>query len=421
MIKLKSIFALKSFRMLFSIQFLAALNDNLLKSAMLVLFTFSHVKFFNVPPGVLINLAVFLLILPFFTFSSYAGKLADGYNQVMLIRIIKCFELSITLLASLGFIYANVSILLISIFLMGIHSAFFGPIKYSILSNYLDDKGRVTANGYIELSTFLAILIGQVYGAWLIANSGVVVLSVVLVTTALLGLYFSLKLSAVTTNTPAQNLKFSKNIFKDSYQMYKLVAKTPILFKNLHSISWFWAIGLIITTHLSYFALHYLGVNGNVFGFLLGLFSIGIGFGSLLCVKLSRGLVIRRYIVFGALGITVSLLILLAMNKTLVDQVSLVTVRQFFISIKGLVTSLNLFLIGLFAGLYSVTCYNDLQLSSPVGMRARVISANNILNSLYMLIASIISLGLISIIGVWWLMFMVGVANLLFIYWYRRC
>lgn len=420
MIKLNSIFAFKSFRMLFSIQFLAALNDNLLKSAILVLFTFSHVKFFNVPPAILINIAVLLLILPFLLFSSYAGKLADTYNQVTIIKLIKLCEITIVILASIGFYYSNVAILLLTIFLMGVHSAFFGPIKYSILSSYMDDKARITANGYIEFSTFIAILIGQIYGAWLVTNSGVMTLAIVIIIISLFGLGFSLNLPSINLAENKAKLAFSKNFIKDTYQIYKLVAKDPILYKNLHSISWFWALGVIITTHLSYFALHYLGVNGDVFGFLLGLFSIGIGCGSLLCVKLSRGRVRRGYVVLGAMGVTLSLIVLLLMNSHLVHSSLLLSNYQYFSSFKGIINSLDLFLIGCFAGFYSVTCYNDLQLSSPQGMQARVISANNILNSLYMVIASIISLILISIISVWWLLFIVAIVNLGFIWWYKH-
>ena len=415
-------FFTRQFFPLFNVQFLSALNDNLLKNAILVMLTFNGVSLLGLSESQAVNIAVFLFIFPYLVFSSYAGKLADYYNKITIVKIIKYSELIIMLIATIGFYYAYVWVLFISLFLMGIHSAFFGPIKYSILPQYFDRTDVPMANAYVEMGTFIAVLIGQTFGSWFIADGSTLLTINSLLVFALLGLFFSFKMVSV----PALRTPFvlGKNPFVDSFKMYKLVLKHRVLRNNLHAISWFWALGVFYTTQLPVLTRDYLHGDGHVFSIILTLFSLGIGIGSIYCAKLSNGHVVRKYVPFGALMVSLLSFILLCFNyvhqSTL--QISLMNLTEFIASFHGLFNLTLLFFIGFFAGFYSITCYNDLQLSSPDKIRSQTIAANNILNAVYMVLTAVICSILLAWLSLWWLFICMMIMNLGFCYlYYKHC
>ena len=405
-----------NFLSLFKVLFLGALNDNILKNSFIVLLAFYSSNILNLPKAQMLNLASIMFIAPFFIFSSYAGKIADSSNKAKIIRIIKFCEIIIMLSASIAFIFHQVTVLLICLFFMGTHSAFFGPIKYSIVPNYLPRKSFVMANGYIEIATFAAILLGQAMGSWFMANGFLIVVIAIMLLVSISGYYYSTKLDSVPiVNT---NIKFYKNIFKDSWLMYKLVSRDKLIRINLHSISWFWALGLVFTTQFPIFTIKYIGGNAQVFSLLLVMFTIGIGFGSLICAKLSHSSVKRRYVVFGALFMSLGFFVLLLSHQNIVVHYS--DISSFIKTTDGVSLVVNCLFIGLAAGFYSVTCYNEIQLISPDNIRSQIISSNNILNAVYMVLAMIISSIMLMFMSVWWLLMVVAVLNLFFILVYTK-
>ena len=412
------IFFTKEFFPLFNVQFLSSVNDNLLKNAILVMLTFNGVSLLGMSESQAVNVAVFLFIFPYLVFSSYAGKFADYYNKVSIVKIIKYSELLIMLIAAIGFHYNLVWVLLISLFFMGVHSAFFGPIKYSILPQYFSRDKVPMANAYVEMGTFIAVLMGQMLGSWLVVDGDTWFAINSLFLFAFMGLYFSLKMISV----PAMRTPFiiGKNPFTDSFKMYKLVTQYKVVRNNLHAISWFWALGVFYTTQLPVLTRDYLSGDGHVFSVILTLFSLGIGIGSIYCAKLSNGQVVRKYVAFGALMVSLLSFALLIINFDLTTRVSGLSLMEFISSFRGVVNLILLFFIGFFAGFYSITCYNDLQLNSPDKIRSQVIGANNILNALYMVLTAVICSILLAWLSLWWLFICMMSLNLVFCYLYRK-
>lgn len=403
-----------SFQALFKVQALSAANDSLLRNAVILLFAYQNIYFFGLPKTYLINLCVLLFVLPFLLFSSYGGKLADFGNKIKIVRLIKLCEILIVITAALVFYFHQYAWFLLVIFALGTHSAFFGPIKYSILPQYFIRKDVILANGYIEMSTFMAIIIGQTVGSWLIASKFILALVLISGTFSVLGYFYSFRLIYVPPTS--SHLGMSKNLVRDSWQMYRKVTKNALVNINIHAISWFWAIGVIYTIQLPLFTLQYLGTDAHVLALLLTLFSLGIGLGSLVCAKISNGTIVRKYVIVGASLVSVFMLILLLCNHH--PLVGILTFKQSVMQHYG--AFILIFFFGFFAGFYSVTCYTDLQLSAADETRSQAISANNILNALYMVIASLLTGLLSSFLSEWWIMLITAILNLLFCLIYTR-
>ena len=403
-----------NFLALLKVMFLGAANDNILKNALLVLITFAGYSIFGMPTEQIVNLAVLLFLLPYFLFSSYAGKLADCMDKTRIIRFIKLCEVVIMLIAAVGFYFRQLDLLLLCLFLMGTHSTFFGPAKYSIVPQYLPRKDFVMANGYTEMITFAAILLGQSAGSWLAANKYILPLICLMLFFSIAGYYFSRQLQPVLAVAPKS--KFYINVFKDTWLMYHSVSLHRILKLNIHSLSWFWAMGVVFTTQFPVFTLNYLGGDAHSYSFILILFTLGMGFGSLICAKLSKGQAVHRYVPLGAGGMSIGYLLLLVTHPYYQHLQKNWIV--FLSSLNGVLITLVCLFIGLSAGFYSVTCYNELQLTSPDTIRSQVISATNILNATYMVAASVVASVLLIFMSVWWLLMTLCIINIAFIIYY---
>ncbi|MEK7661770.1 MAG: MFS transporter, partial [Pseudomonadota bacterium] len=164
------LFAQRRFLPLFLTQFAGAFNDNLFKNAFLVLIAFHGLSTAGMDAKTLVNMAAGVFILPFFLFSTLAGQLAEKYDKAVLAQWIKLMELAIMLTAGVGFIYHNAALLMFCLFMLGVHSALFGPLKYSVLPQYLKEQELLGGNGLIEMGTFIAILLGQISGTLIIQH-----------------------------------------------------------------------------------------------------------------------------------------------------------------------------------------------------------------------------------------------------------
>ena len=178
----------KRFLPLFMTQFLGAFNDNVFKNALIILITYFAADKLGVDSRILVTAAAGLFILPFFLFSALAGQLVDKFEKSGFIRRIKILEIILMILASIGFYMENVTILMTVLFMMGVQSAFFGPVKYSILPDILKKDELIGANALVEAGTFLAILLGTILGGVLIlVENGSTIISVIVMAMASLG------------------------------------------------------------------------------------------------------------------------------------------------------------------------------------------------------------------------------------------
>lgn len=379
----------KRFSPFFITQFFGAFNDNLFKNALMILLIFNAPSL-SLDQDLLMNLCAVLFILPFFLFSAFAGQLADKFEKSKLIKIIKVADLFLVVLALFGFYFNQVFLLLAVLFLFGTQATFFSPIKYSILPQHLEESELLAGNGLIEMGTFIAILTGTIVGGILIAipKLGLFWVSLAMSIIAIIGMSSSLFIPK--TKRLDTHLKIDWNLLKQTLIIIKESCEDKKLFYSILGISWFWLFGSIFLTQIPNFTKADLNGNEYVATLLLVIFSLGIGVGSTLCNWLSAKKIEIGFVLFGAIGLSFFTIDMgLSHNpppETVLDVSSFIFYGQNWRIL------IDAFLIGSFGGLYLVPLYTLLQKESRPEICSRVIAANNIINSIFMVAAACIAL-----------------------------
>jgi MFS family permease len=401
------------FRPFFFTQFLGAFNDNVFKTAFITLVAFHAATLSSIDGATLATLLPGLFILPFFLFSATAGQIADKFEKSQIIRYVKVFEIWIMVFASTGFFMHNIWLLGAALFMMGMHSTIFGPVKYSYLPQHLKETELVGGNGMVEMGSFVAILLGQVLGASLatVAHHELFT-SIAIITIGFLG-YFT---SQGIPDSPAADpsLKINWNPITETIKNVKFIWAEQTIWLAIVGISWFWFYGATLLAQFPNFAKDILLGNESVFILLLSIFSIGIGIGSLMCEKLSKGKVEIGLVVFGAIGLTIfgadlyfssSYLHETVNNKSMFDFKSFITYKHTYNpdlysfnheSLARWRLLADIALTGFFGGLYIVPLYALIQTCAEKSHQSRVIAANNILNALFMVVSAGFSIFVLS-------------------------
>ena len=371
----------------FWVQFLGAGNDNVFKFAFTVLVTY-QLQLAWLPPALAGLVIGALFILPFLLFSATSGQLADKHDKAKLIRFTKDFEIVVMLFAAAGFVLQNVPVLLVSIFLMGLQSTLFGPVKFAYLPQHLNERELTGGNGMVEMGTFVAILLGNVAGGLLIAVPlvGAQYVAVACVLLALAGRAAAQAVPLSPATDPG--LKINWNPFTETWRNLKLAHGNVVVFRSLLGISWMWFFGAVFLSMFPAFARDVLHGNEQVASLLLVVFSIGIGTGALLCEVLSKRHVEIGLVPLGAIGMSVFAIDLYFASRGLPPSQGY-TLGTFIAQPAHWRVMADLALLSLFAGIYSVPMYALIQLRSPATHRARIIAANNILNALFMIVSSL--------------------------------
>jgi MFS family permease len=381
-----SFFASRRFLPLFGAQFMGAFNDNLLRTGIVVMISYYGLQFAGLPAEQLVNLAAGIFILPFFLFSATAGRLSESMDKARLARAIKLVEIGIMLLTAIGFVLHAAGVLMAVLFLMGVHSAFFGPLKYALLPQYLKPHELVGGNGLIEMGTFLAILFGQIIGS-LMMQHGEVAASALLLLCALCGYGFSRAMPAAAPGSAP--LKLSLNVARDTWQLIKASWGLSHVRSAILGISWFWLMGAVYTTQLPTFTRLHLGGSADVYTLMLALFSIGIGLGSICCAKLSDGKLQLGLILPGSLGMSLFGADL-AWSSLALHHGALQSLSD-FLGGNHWRQMLDLTGLGFFGGFFTVPLYTWLQTASPDDFRSQAVASNNIINGLFMVAATVAS------------------------------
>lgn len=377
------------FRPFFFTQFLGAFNDNVFKTALITLVAFHAASLTSIDGGTLATVLPGLFILPFFLFSATAGQIADKFEKSQIIRLVKVFEICIMLFASSGFFLHNIWLLAAALFMMGMHSTLFGPVKYSYLPQHLKEHELIGGNGMVEMGSFVAILLGQVLGAWLSTQQNHELLtSVAILGIAVMGYWTS----RGVPHSPAADsrLKINWNPFTETYKNVKLIWSNQTIWLAIIAISWFWFYGATFLTQFPNFAKVVLHGDESVFILLLSIFSLGIGIGSLMCEKLSKGKVELGLVVFGAMGLTIFGVDLHNASGHIMQNIPnnvLHNVSSFTHHLAHWRLLADIALIGLFGGFYIVPLYVLIQTRSEKSHQSRVIAANNIMNALFMVLS----------------------------------
>ncbi|CAG0964972.1 acyl-[acyl-carrier-protein]-phospholipid O-acyltransferase / long-chain-fatty-acid--[acyl-carrier-protein] ligase [Rhodocyclaceae bacterium] len=383
----------KRFAPFFGVQFLGALNDNVFKQALVILLTYSTARYTTMSTDILQNLAQALFVLPFFLFSATAGQLADKYEKSRLISITVAIEFACMALGAAGFFLHSLPLLFAALFLGGIQSALFGPVKYAILPQHLKESELVGGNGMVEMGTSVAILVGMMLGGWLVAQEGWGVTAAAVVTMAISATGFLLSRLIPLAPAAAPELKINWNPFTETWRNFQFMRGNRTVFLSVLGISWFWFYGSIFITQFPNLSKDILSGQESVVTLLLIVFSIGIGIGSLLCERLSGRKVEIGLVPFGSIGLTlfgIDLYFALAAHL----QHEPMALAAFVRDAGHWRILADLFLIGLFGGFYIVPLYALIQIRSEPSHRSRIIAGNNILNALFMVAAAGIAIGL---------------------------
>lgn len=383
----------KRFFPFFVTQFFGAFNDNVFKNALIILIAFQGSQFIETSADLLINIAAALFILPFFLFSASAGQWIDKYEKSRSIRTIKLVEIVIMSLAAFAFIKGYIVLLIALLFLMGTQSAFFGPAKYSYIPQHLKVSELIEGNALVQMGTFVAILLGTILGGVLIAEEqGRQYVGYAIMAFAVAG-YFSSRYIPVTPSLN-EDLKINWNVFAEIRVNIKFLKSNRTVFLSILGVSWFWFLGATYLVQLPNYTKTTLGGDEQVVTFLLTLFTLGIGSGSLLCNRLSGNKIEIGLVPFGSIGLTL-FGIDLYFSQPDVLPVTVIGLRE-FLSFEYLRLIIDVVLIGFFGGLYIVPLMALVQQRSDPGHLSRVIAGNNIINSLLMVLSAVVAIAVLS-------------------------
>ncbi len=401
----------RRFAPFFWTQFLGAGNDNIYKNALIIFVAFQAANLTTLDPNALVNLAGAIFIVPFVLLSATSGQLADRYEKSRLIRWIKLFEIAIMVVGFAGFALRDLATLFVALALMGVHSTLFGPVKYAILPQHLQPEELIGGNGLVEMGTFVAILAGTIAGGLLVAVQpwGPMLAGAAAIAVAVAG--YAVSLGIPYTPAVAPDLRINWNPFTETARSLRFAHGNRVVWLSMLGISWFWFYGAIFLAQFAGFARDILGGNEHVVTFLLALFSIGIGVGSLLCERLSGRRVELGLVPFGSIGLSVFAIDLWLASRGL-QATSLAGLDAFLARPAHWRVAADLVLIGLFGGLYIVPLYALIQERSEPSHRSRIIAANNILNALFMVASALVAIVLLqSGLSIPQLFLVVGVMN----------
>jgi MFS family permease len=378
---------------LFATQFLGAFNDSLFKQAVVLFVTYqlysNPAKEFQFSA-----IAQALFILPFFLFSALSGQLADDHDKARLIRIIKLAEIGIMILGGAGLMLANIPLMLAAVGLMGVHSTFFGPIKYAILPQHLRKDEVLGGTGLVEAGTYIAILGGTILAGVLAAAPGIAAAT----TVGIAAIGFLTGRQVPPAPPAAERIPFNWHIIRASIALVSATMHIRRLFLAICSISFFWTIGAVLIIIFPPLVKNVLGANEQVASLFIAIFSIGIAIGSVLINRLLKSEVSARFAPASvvAMGVFVLMLhfIALAWGK---HGAQLTTLGNFvFHPMAGLMI-FCLLGVAITGGMFVVPLYAFLTTTVPKTQTARTVAANNIVNSGAMVIGSLMAFALSSL------------------------
>ncbi|QCI94746.1 MFS transporter [Novosphingobium sp. EMRT-2] len=388
----------RRFLPLFVTQLLGAFNDNLFKNAM-VLYVVYSIYNSEAEEARFSAIASALFILPFFLLSALAGQLADMRDKARIIRIIKFCEILIMLAGGAGLALAwkgiaihtaAIPLMLAALLAMGVHSTFFGPIKYAILPQHLHANEVLAGTGLVEAGTYLAILAGTILAGWIPvewAAGGVIV-------TAMIGYLAGRQVPPAEPLTAAQPLDY--HIWRSSITLIRNTTRHRRVFLAIMAISFFWTIGAVLFIQFPPLAKNVLSASKEVASLFLVVFSIGVAIGSVSINALLKGTVSARYSPWSviAMGLFIVAFHFVCRAWTPPEDGLLMNVGTFVHHPMAVPLLLSLLGIAVAGGMFVVPLYAFLTTVVDKSETARTIAANNIVNSGAMVVGAALAAGL---------------------------
>ncbi|MBA3676922.1 MAG: MFS transporter [Sphingosinicella sp.] len=376
----------RRFLPLFATQFLGAFNDNLFKTAMVILVTY-HIYSDPTQEATFNALAGAIFILPFFLLSALSGQLADSTDKARIIRIVKTAEIFIMVAGAAGLLLHNIPLMLLALFAMGVHSTFFGPIKYAILPQHLEKDEVLGGTGLVEAGTYGAILLGTIAGGLIPSQWAAAAVLIV----AGIGRLTGGKVPPAPPESDAPVLKMDWHIVRSSITLVSATLHIPRLFLAIASISFFWAQGAILAAQFPPLVKNVLHANEQVATLFLAIFSIGVALGSIVINRLLAGRVLAVY--SPAAAIAMGLFVLHLYWNTLgwpAPAGELMDLDTFVRIGQAEWIMFDLFGVAVAGGMFVVPLYAFLTTTVHKSETARTVAANNIVNSGAMVLAAIL-------------------------------
>ncbi len=355
-------------------QFLGAFNDNVCKTVVALFALNLTVSVGDGTPSFYYYSVLAVFMLPFFLFSGYAGHLADVFSKRNVLVVTKAFEIVAMTLAFFALLSARIELMLGIVFLMALQSTFFSPAKYGILPEMLPEKDLSRANGLLQMSTFMAIILGTSLGTVMLTawKDRLELIGLVLILIAISGTITSLRISKVP---PSGSQKpFRLNPWAEIGSGLKRLYDEKTLWVTVLGISYFWFLGALLQTEILPFGKEILGLNELWTGLLLTFLAIGIGIGSLAAGRLSGDKVELGLVPLGSIGMGIFSLVLWSSPPSYFQA------------------SIALVFTGISAGLFIVPLFALLQQRSGREEIGRLIATNNFINTAGVLLASVLLL-----------------------------
>ena len=393
----------RRFLPLFVTQLLGAFNDNLFKNA-IVFFVVYNLYDSDKAEAKFSAIASALFILPFFLLSALSGQLADMRDKARIIRIVKLCEILIMLVGGAGLLLAwrgiaieavAIPLMLLALFGMGVHSTFFGPIKYAILPQHLKPGEVLAGTGLVEAGTYIAILAGTILAGWVSVQCA----AVLVVVTAIIGYATSRHVPPAPPLVEAEPLDF--HFIRSSVALVRNTMHDRRVFLAIMAISFFWAVGAILFIEFPPLAKNVLTASKEVASLFLVIFSIGIAIGSVSINALLKGRVSARHSPAAvlAMGVFVVLFEQVCQAWSPLPAGQLLDVAHFLVHPLAWSLLATLGGIAIAGGMFVVPLYAFLTTFVDKSQTARTIAANNIVNSGAMVLGAALATGL-SALGV---------------------
>ena len=403
----------KDFAALFWAQVSGVITDNLMRTVLIALIAgnviVNHKN--DIAHFVLPMLAVYML--PFLLFSILAGQIGDKYDKAKITRIIKCSEIFTVILAALGLYFNSAIILFVTLFIMGTQSAFFGPIKYALMTQILQKNELIDGNALLEASRYLAILLGTVIGTAFAEPKLLLTPIFLIMLCVALGGYFITRLFS-PLEPLAKDVKLSANIFKSTAKNLSRVQKSQKLFLAILAINWFWVLGAVLLSQLNAVTNSILNLAPEVFTFLTAIFCISVGIGCLACYRLVKTEISIKYVPLNTVGMSLALLLIAFILAIIPDFSAPVTLKNFLVSPFGIFLTLGIIILSICGGLYIVPLNAHLQAMLQPKFKTRMLAVCNLLNAFFMMLAGAITYMLLSIgLGTPAIISVLAIANLL--------
>ena len=392
-----SIHLLRSRRFLpiFTTQFLGAFNDNLFRTSMVMLVIYGIYRDAE-QEATFSAIAGGLFILPFFLLSALAGQLADSTDKARMIRIVKTAEIVIMIVGAAGLMLHSIALMLGALFAMGVHSTFFGPIKYAILPQHMQDDEVLGATGLVEAGTYIAIIGGTLLGGVLVMRDAdgafhALWAAVGVLLIALIGRWIGGMVPPAPPDPDAPGFRMDWHIVRASIRLVNATLHIPRLFLAILAISFFWAMGAVLTAQFIPLVKNALGSDQQVATLFLGSFAVGVAIGSVAINRLLGGKVSARF--SPASAIFMGLFVLDLYRRVKAFPIAGPELRDLstFLDVSGSwMIVLDLLGVAIAGGMFVVPLYAFLTTTVPKSETARTVAANNIVNSGFMVAAALI-------------------------------